>query len=160
MLAAQLAADSPPALMDWNNNIRDDRDCCISLHCSNFPKSFFETEIEIGGLDVLGSVLGDESTFGACKGQVAAGPMTFIRCTTDDSQGKLKMYVGEGSFEAENVPTKGGVAFCRVTGLQKLLRHICDNGYEHHVCFVRGHVADTLEEAMGKYLGADVYRHN
>ena len=160
MLAAQLAADSPPALMDWNNNIRDDRDACISLHCSNFPKSFFKSEtLEISCLDVLGSVLGQERTFGAVKAQVSAGPMTFIRVTTDDVKGEMKMYVGEGSFESENVPTKGGVAFCRVSGLQDLMRYICENGYEHHVCFVRGHVADVLAEAMGKYLGVSVYRH-
>jgi len=160
MLAAQLAAGSAPALMDWNNNIRDDRDCCISLHCSNFPKSFFQAEdLEIGCLDVLGSVLGQDRTFGACKAQVSAGPMTFIRCTTDDPRGIMKMYVGEGTFEAEPVPTKGGVAFCRVPNLQKLMHYICENGYEHHVCFVRGHVADVLSEAMGKYMGVEVYRH-
>jgi len=160
MLAAQLAANSAPALMDWNNNIRDDRDACISLHCSNFPKSFFKSqELEIGCLDVLGTVLGQDRTFGACKAQVAAGPMTYIRITTDDAQGQMKMYVGEGSFEDEIIPTKGGVAFCRVPRLQELMHHVCENGYEHHVCFVRGHVADILQEAMGKYLGVQVYRH-
>jgi len=160
MLAAQLAADSPPALMDWNNNVRDDRDCCISLHCSNFPKSFFEcNELEIGCLDVLGSVLGQEKTFGACKAQVAPGPMTFVRVTTDDAKGIMKMYVGEGTFEGQEVKTKGGVALCRVKNLQELMHYICENGYEHHVCFVRGHVADVLIEAMGKYMGVEVYRH-
>ncbi len=160
MLAAQLAAGSAPALMDWNNNIRDDRDCCISLHCSNFPKSFFQnSEMEIECLDVLGSVLGKENTFGACKAQVAAGPMTFLRVTTDDTRGVMKMYIGEGAFEAEEVPTKGGVALCRVPGLQDLMRYICENGFEHHVCFVRGKVADVLAEAMGKYLGVEVYQH-
>jgi len=160
MLAAQLASDGPTALMDWNNNIRDDRDACISLHCSNFPKSFFQNEeMEISNLDVLGSVLGDEVTFGACKAQVAEGPMTFLRITTDDAKGQMKMYVGEGSFESEKIPTKGGVAFCRVKDLQKLMHYVCDNGYEHHVCFARGHVADILAEAMGKYMGVSVYKH-
>ena len=159
MLAAQLAAQSAPALMDWNNNIRDDRDCCISLHCSNFPKSFLAApHIEISCLDVLGSTLGTERTFGACKGQVAAGPMTFVRFSTDDAKGILKMYVGEGTFETEPLPTKDGVANCRVPGLQKLLRYLCENGFEHHVCFVRGHVADILEEAA-KYLGISCHRH-
>ena len=160
MLAAQLAANTPPALMDWNNNIGDDRDCCISLHCSNFPKSFFNNpDMEIGCLDVLGSVLGTENTFGACKAQVSEGPMTFIRITTDDTKGIMKMYVGEGTFEATEVPTKGGVAYCRVPRLQKLMHYICENGFEHHVCFVRGNVADVLAEAMGKYMGIEVYRH-
>ncbi len=160
MLAATLAAQSPSALMDWNNNIRDDRDSCICLHCSNFPKSFFNTDVEIECLDVLGSTLGKENCFGACKGQVAPGEMTFFRVSTDDVNGTVKAYVGEGTFESEPLPTKGGLANCHVDGLQKLMRYICQNGFEHHVCFVRGHVADILQEALENYLGVEVYRHN
>ena len=160
MLAAYLATGTSPALMDWNNNIRDEKDQCICLHCSNFPKSFFGTrDIEIECLDVLGSTLGKENCFGACKGQVAPGDMTFLRITTDDVKGEMKMYVGEGRFGNEEIPTKGGVAHCCVDGLQELMRYICKNGFEHHVCFVRGHVADILEEAMGTYFGIEVYRH-
>lgn len=160
MLAAKLAAQSAPALMDWNNNIRDDRDRCISLHCSNFPKSFFgDTELEIECLDVLGSTLGKENCFGACKAQVAPGEMTYIRLTTDDRQGIVKAYVGEGHFGAEHIPTKGGVADCHVPGLKELMKYVCKNGFEHHVCFVRGHVAAALEEALSNYLGVQVYRH-
>lgn len=160
MLAARLAAGTAPALMDWNNNIREDRDSCISLHCSNFPKSFFQNpEMEIECLDVLGSTLGQDKCFGACKAQVAPGPMTFVRLTTDDTRGVMKMYVGEGEFGTEPIPTKGGVANCRVPHLQQLMKYICKNGYEHHVCFVRGHVADVLAEALSTYLGVEVYRH-
>ena len=36
---------------------------------------------------------------------------------------------------------------------------ICEQGYEHHVSMVRGHVADIVEEALSKYLGWEVYRH-
>ena len=161
MLAAYLSADSAPALMDWNNNIRDDRNACVCLHCSNFPKSFFQKDdIEIECLDVLGSTLGKANCFGACKGQVAAGDMTFFRVTTDDQKGVMKAYVGEGTFEDEAVNTKGGVANVHVDGLQDILKYICKNGFEHHVCFVRGHVADILEEAFSNYLGVEVYRHN
>ena len=85
--------------------------------------------------------------------------MTFLRFTTDDARGELKAYLGEGSFLPEAIPTKGGVAHCRVDGLQDLLHYICLNGFEHHVCFVRGHVADVLEEALTKYMGVSVYRH-
>ncbi|MCL1819678.1 MAG: fucose isomerase [Oscillospiraceae bacterium] len=160
MLAAQLAADNPAALMDWNNNIRDDRDTCIALHCSNFPKSFFNSsELEIGCLDVLGGVLGKDKCFGACKAQAAPGPMTFIRITTDDTRGIMKAYVGEGEFLAEHIPTKGGTANCRVEGLQELMKYICKNGFEHHVCFVRGHAADVLVEALENYMGIEVFRH-
>ena len=160
MLAARLAAGTAPALMDWNNNIRDERDRCISLHCSNFPKSFFENpDMEIENLDVLGSTIGQDRCFGACKGQVGAGPMTFVRLTTDDVRGVMKAYVGEGEFTEEDIPTKGGVAGCHVKNLQSLMDYICKNGFEHHVCFVRGNVADALAEALSTYLDIEVYRH-
>ena len=157
MLACRYASGTPPAYMDWNNNIRDDRDCCICLHCSNFPRSFFNSPVEIENLDVLGSVLGAEKCFGACKGQAAPGPMTYAKITTDDRKGILKMYVGEGEFTNLTLPTKGGLAACRVPGLQDLLHYIARNGYEHHVCFVRGNYAAALAEAFEVYLGAEVF---
>ena len=40
-----------------------------------------------------------------------------------------------------------------------MMQYICKNGFEHHVCFVRGKVADVLQEALGNYLGVEVYRH-
>ncbi len=159
MLAAYMAAGTPAALMDWNNNIRRDRNACICLHCSNFPRDFFKSDIEIECLDVLGSTLGKENCFGACKGQVAAGDMTFFRVTTDDSKGVMKAYVGEGTFRDEPLPTKGGLANCHIDNLQNLMKYVCKNGFEHHVCFVRGHVADILEEALSTYLDVEVYRH-
>lgn len=160
MYAMLLAGETPPAYMDWDNNVDDDRNCCVCLHCSNFPKSFFGTEdIEIGNLDVLATTIGAEKCFGACKGQVKEGPMTFAKLSTDDTSGKLKMYVGEGEFRSTPIDTKGGVAFCHVEGLQNLLNYMCCNGYEHHVAFARGQIADILEEALGKYIGVEVYHH-
>ncbi len=161
MLAAYLATDAAPALMDWNNNVRENRNACVCLHCSNFPKSFFQKEsIEIESLDVVAKTIGKAKCFGCCKGQVAAGDMTFFRVTTDDQKGTMRAYLGEGSFVDEEVKTLGGVANCRVDDLQGLLKYVCKNGFEHHVCFVRGHVADILEEAFTTYLGVEVYRHN
>ena len=58
MLAMSLAAGSPAGYLDWNNNYADDRDKCICLHCSNFPKSFMQNEQpEIGSLDVLSTTI-------------------------------------------------------------------------------------------------------
>ena len=159
MLAMDRAAGSAPAYMDWNNNIREERDKCLSQHCSNFPRSFFGAPVEIENLDVLSTTLGAENCFGCCKGQVAAGPMTFAKLSTDDFTGRICAYVGEGEFLDEPMPTKGGLACCRIENLQGLMKYICSNGFEHHVAFVRGHVADVLCEAFGKYLGYSVYRH-
>ncbi|TDA21275.1 hypothetical protein E1963_12690 [Extibacter muris] len=38
--------------------------------------------------------------------------------------------------------------------------YICSNGFEHHVAMNRGHSADVLAEALGKYMGVDVYCHH
>lgn len=160
MLAMQFASGTPSGYMDWNNNYKDEKDMCINLHCSNFPKTFFGTEFEISALDVLGTTIGQEKCFGACKAQIAAGPMTYAKITTDDRNGKIKAYVGEGEFLADPVDTKGGVALCRIPGLREMLRHITQNGFEHHVALSRGLTADILEEALGKYLGWEVYRHH
>lgn len=161
MYAMNLASQTPSAYMDWNNNVDDDRDCCITLHCSNFPKSFFKKDnIEISNLDVLSTTIGAEKCFGACKAQVAGGPMTFGKITTDDLNGVMKMYVGRGEFLDTPVNTKGGVAMCRVQGLQNMLKYICKNGYEHHVAMCRGDLTAILTEAFSNYFGIEVYTHN
>jgi len=159
MLALALATGRPSALLDWNNNYGDDRDMCVNTHCSSYPKSFFGGEIEISNLDVLGKALGAERCFGAVKGKVRAGPMSFFRISTDDRRGRIRSYVGEGEFTDDPCDMQGGIAVCRIPGLQRLMRHLCANGFEHHVAMVRTRCADVLEEAAGKYLGWEVYRH-
>jgi hypothetical protein len=48
---------------------------------------------------------------------------------------------------------------CRVPGLQELMKYLCKAGFEHHVGMVRSHCADIIEEAVGTYLGWELYRH-
>jgi L-fucose isomerase-like protein len=85
--------------------------------------------------------------------------MTFAKITTDDRNGKIKAYVGEGEFTDDPAETKGGVAVCHVRGLQNMMKYITKNGFEHHVAMNRSFTADVLEEAFGNYLGWEVYRH-
>ncbi len=160
MYALGLASGEPSGYLDWNNNYMDDRDKCVTLHCANFPKSFFGTEFEIANLDVLATTLGAENCFGACKANLVPGPITYAKITTDDRNGKIKVYLGEGEITTDSVDTKGGVGVCHVNDLQGLLDYICKNGFEHHVAMNRGLVADVLEEAFSNYLGWEVYRHN
>lgn len=159
MYALFLASDEPSGYLDWNNNYRDDRDKCVNIHCANYPKSFIGREFEISNLDILGNSLGADKCFGACKANIAPGPMTFAKISTDDTRGTIRVYVGEGEFTDDPVETMGGVAVCHVPGLQELMKFICKNGFEHHVAMNRSKVADVLEEALGKYLGWDVHRH-
>lgn len=159
MFALALAAQTPSAILDWNNNFAEERDKVVCTHCSNYPKSFFQNDIEIGSLDVLGTVLGSEDTFGAVKGKVAAGNMTYFRISTDDRKGIIKSYLGEGKMTDDLYAMDGGIAVCEIPHLQDLMKFMCKNGFEHHVAMVRGNVAEILEEAIGNYLGWDLYSH-
>jgi L-fucose isomerase-like protein len=160
MYALALAAQTPSALLDWNNNFAEDRNKVVCTHCSNYPKSFFQNEIEIGSLDVLGTVLGSEDTFGAVKGKVTSGNMTYFRISTDDTSGQIKSYLGEGRITDDPYAMDGGIAVCEIKDLQKLMKYMCKNGFEHHVAMVRGHVAEILDEAIGNYMGWDLYNHD
>lgn len=160
MYALALAAGSPSALLDWNNNFAEDRNKVVCTHCSNYPKSFFQNDIEIGSLDVLGTVLGSEDTFGAVKGKVAPGEMTYFRISTDDRRGVIKSYLGEGTITNDPYGMDGGIAVCEIPDLQRLMKFMCKNGFEHHVAMVRSHVAGILEEAIGNYLGWELYNHD
>ena len=159
MYALVLATGSPSALLDWNNNYGDDRDMCVCTHCSNYPKGFINNPIEISNLDVLGASLGEENCFGAVKGKVSAGPMTYFRISTDDKEGKIKAYLGEGAFTDDPFGMSGGIAVCRVPRLRRLLRYMCKTGFEHHVGMVRSHCAAVIEEAISTYMKWDLYYH-
>ena len=159
MHALALASGQPAALLDWNNNYGDRVDLCVCTHCGNFPKSFIGEQPEISNLGVIGTVLGPEKCFGAVKGKVQPGPMTYFRLSTDDTAGRIKAYVGEGAFTADPFEMDGGIAVTRVAELRKLLGHICRNGFEHHVAMVRGQVASVVDEAVSTYLGWSLYHH-
>ena len=159
MYALLLASGKIPGFLDWNNNYGSDRDKCVNTHCSNYPKSFMGTDIEISELDILGETLGREKCFGAIKGHVAAGPMTFFRMDTDDTAGDIRAYLGEGEFTDDPFGMDGGIAVCKIPNLRELLGFMCQNGFEHHVAMTRTHCADVLDEAITKYLGWDLYYH-
>lgn len=159
MYALALASKAPPAILDWNNNYGAYPEMCVCTHCGNFPKSFIGQEPEISNLDVLGAVIGAEKCFGAVKGKVTSGPMTFFRLSSDDRAGTLKAYVGEGEFTDDPFPMDGGIAVTRVASLRALMGYIVRNGFEHHVAMVRGNHAGIVEEAVRSYLGWPIHRH-
>lgn len=159
MYALALASGAPPAILDWNNNYAYEKDLCVCTHCGNYPKSFIGDTPEVGELDVLGETIGRSKCFGAVKGKVKAGPMTYFRLSSDDRAGTLKCYLGQGDFTDHPFAMDGGIAVTRVENLRKLMRFVTQNGFEHHVAMVRGHHADVVEEAVIRYLGWPIYHH-
>ena len=158
MYAMQLAAGSPAALVDWNNNYGDDDDKCTLFHCGNWAKSFLP-DVKIANAPILGSTLGVENTYGALEGRTPASPLTYGRLTTADSEGTIRAYVGEGELTDDELKTFGTRAVAHVPGLQMLLQFICQFGFEHHTVMTCSKTAEVLEEAFENYLGWETYHH-
>ena len=158
MYALQLASSFPSALVDWNNNYANDPNKCVLFHCGNWAKSFVP-DAKIKTAEILATTLGEENTYGAMAGVASPGPMTFARVSTDDAQGVIRAYTGEGEITEDPLDTFGNSAVIEVNNMQKLLAHICNNGFEHHVAITMGQVADALDEALNKYMGWENYQH-
>lgn len=158
MYAMQLASGSPSALVDWNNNYGAADDKCVLFHCGNWAKSFLP-DVRILNAPILGSTLGVENTWGALDGRTPARPLTYGRITTDDAAGVIRTYVGEGELTDDELKTFGNRAVAHVPKLQKLMRHVCREGFEHHVVMNASRTAGILAEAFGRYLGWEVYHH-
>ena len=159
MYALTLASGKAPALLDWNNNFAEDRNKCVCTHCGNFPKSFIQNDIKLSTLGVLGRTLGKINTFGAVYGKVTAGEFTFFRISTDDTKGSIKSYLGTGEITDDPYGMDGCIAVTKVDNLQKMMKYICKNGFEHHVAMCRTDVKDILNEAIESYLGWNLYVH-
>jgi len=158
MHALQLASETPSALLDWNNNYAEDPDKAVCFHCSNLPKHFFK-DVRMDFQEIIAGTVGKENTFGTCVGRVKAGPMSFARFSTDDLHGSIRGYVGEGNFTDDPLETFGGAGVVHIPHLQKLLRYICELGFEHHVAANFSTVASAVHEAATRYLGWDMYWH-
>jgi L-fucose isomerase-like protein len=158
MHALQLASQTPSALLDWNNNYGDDPDKAVCFHCSNLPKHFFR-EVKMDFQAIIAGTVGRENTYGTCVGLVKSGPMSFARFSTNDLEGTIRGYVGEGEFTDDPLLTFGGAGVVRIPNLQKLLRYICEQGFEHHVAANLAPVSGAVAEAASRYLGWSVHRH-
>jgi L-fucose isomerase-like protein len=159
MHAMQLAGSTPAALVDWNNNYADDDEKCVLFHCGNWAKSFLP-DIKISNAPILGTTVGIENTYGALDGRTPAGPLTYGRITTADAEGKMRCYVGEGELTNDELKTFGNRAVAKVPQLQKLMQHVCKQGFEHHVVMTQSNSSAILAEAFGNYFGWEVYNHN
>jgi L-fucose isomerase-like protein len=160
MLAMALASGKPSALLDWNNNYGDDPDKGVIFHCSNLPKAFF-TDIKMDYQEIIAGSVGKENTYGTVVGRITPGaPFTYCRVSTDDERGVIRAYLGEGQLTNDPLETFGGYGVIEIPNLQKLLHHICENGYEHHVAANLSRCAAAVNEALSKYMGWDVYYHD
>ena len=158
MHALELASETPSALLDWNNNYGDAPDKAVCFHCSNLPKHFFQ-EVRMDFQAIIAGAVGKERAFGTCEGRVKPGPMTYARFSTNDREGAVCGYVGEGRFTEDPLETFGGAGVVEIPRMQELLRFICEGGFEHHVAASLSSVSSMVHEAATRYLGWKVYWH-
>lgn len=159
MYAMMLASGRPSALMDWNNNFGADPDKGVLFHCSNLPQDLLGGAGVMDYQAIIAGTVGKENTFGTIVGNIQPTPATYCRVSTDDFNGTISAYVGEGEFTGEKLNTFGGYGVVKIPAFQELLRFICNNGFEHHVAVNPSQVAGVISEAFTKYLGWDVYHH-
>jgi L-fucose isomerase-like protein len=158
MHALRLASESPSALLDWNNNYGSDPNKAVCFHCSNLPKHFFRS-VKMDFQEIIAGTVGKENTYGTCVGLIKPEKMSFARFSTNDTAGGMRGYVGEGRFTDDALNTFGGAGVVEISHLQKLLRYICENGFEHHVAANLSSVAASVHEAASRYMGWDMYWH-
>jgi L-fucose isomerase-like protein len=168
MYALALASGQPSAIVDWNNNYGDDPNKGVIFHCSNLPGDIFvkqDTAIAADDIpvmdyqEIIAGTVGKENTYGTVVGRVKASPFTYLRVSTDDLNGKITAYIGEGKLTDDPLKTFGGYGVVEVTNLQGLLSYICNHGFEHHVSVNLAEIGDAVYEALTKYLGWEVYYH-
>lgn len=166
MYAMVLASGKPSALVDWNNNYGDDPDKGVIFHCSNLPKDIFVDKAiipeDLPVMDyqaIIAGTVGKENAYGAVVGRVKAQPFTYCRVSTDDFNGRITAYLGEGELTDDLLKTFGGYGVVKIPGLQELLAYICENGFEHHTALNLSQCAAAVNEGFTKYLGWEVYYH-
>src|SRR5579859_5585208 len=148
MYMLALASGTPSALLDWNNNYGSDPNKCVCFHCSNLPKHFFK-DVRMDYQEIIAGTVGKEK----------AGAMTYARYSTDDRRGVIRGYTGPGKFTDDPLETFGGAGVAEIPQLQKLLRYICHEGFEHHVAANFSEVSKAIHEAAVGYLGWESHYH-
>ncbi|MGB8031716.1 MAG: L-fucose/L-arabinose isomerase family protein [Terracidiphilus sp.] len=157
MYMMALASGTPSALLDWNNNYGNDPNKCVCFHCSNLPKHFFK-EVRMDFQQIIAGTVGKENTYGTCEGIIKPGAMSFARYSTDDRRGVIRGYTGAGRFTDDPLETFGGAGVAEIPQLQKLLKYICREGFEHHVAANFSDVSKSVHEAA-RYLGWESHYH-
>lgn len=85
--------------------------------------------------------------------------MTYARVTTDDIQGKIRVYTGDGDLTNDPLDTFGSRAVVNISNLQALMKYVYLNGFEHHVAITTNRVSEIMKESLGASLKWEVYHH-
>ena len=103
------ASQLPSAIVDWNNNYGEDPDKAVIFHCSNLPKDIFkkqgEGSPEMYYQEIIAGTVGADNTYGTIYGRIQPNDFTYLRVSTDDLDGKVRLWAKVSSPTARCSPS-------------------------------------------------------
>ncbi len=156
MHALQLASGGPSCLADWNNVHNDDPELVNCWHCGVFPMSWAKTPPKMGCHGIIAATTGRDKAMGVAEFVMQDGPVTLCRATQDNA-GRFKAAIAEGAVEPNEAKTFGSYGWVRIPGIQRLYRLVLLRHFPHHVAMNRAAAGNVLWEALGNYLGFEVF---
>ena len=158
MAALHAATGQAVTNLDWNNNYGKEKDKCILFHCGPVPQSMMKEKGQVVDHELLVPTLGEGCSWGCNVGRIK--PMEMTYCGMKTMNGKLQFYIGEGKITDDVIPGNffGCAGVAEIKNLQNVLQTIGTAGHRHHTVIAEGHVADAVQEALEKYIGAEVVR--
>jgi L-fucose isomerase-like protein len=160
MRAMVLASGKPSGLLEWSNDYGEDPDKAVLFHCGNLPQDLLGKKGKMDFHEPLAGTMGKDKTHGTVAGKMRPTEITYCRVSTDDRKGTVRAYVGEGEITKDPITSFGSYGVVKVPNLPGLLRHICENGFTHHVAVNPSRVGSAVREAFSRYLGWTVYGHD
>lgn len=156
MHALMLASGGPSCLADWNNLHNEDPELVNCWHCGVFPHSWAKARPTMACHEILAGTVGRERAMGVVEFVMQDGPVTLCRATQDNA-GRFKAMLAQGTVEPNEATTFGAYGWVRIPGIQRLYRNVLLRHFPHHVAMNRSTVGNVLWEALGNYLGFQLF---
>jgi L-fucose isomerase-like protein len=142
MYLLQRASGLIPGLADWNNQFADRDDEIDLFHCGPWARCLLRPGARLAEQQIIATdpAVGRGNTWGTVDGDLIAGTGAFLRPCTDARAGRILLYGGVGTIDAEPVATFGTKGRLRIPRLQAFFRHVTafERAVEHHTAFVVG----------------------
>jgi len=166
----QLATDAPATLLDINNTVPPDmipakadlkgaspEDLFMGFHCGNTPASCMKNCAMTYHLIMKRLLEPDgppDITRGTLEGQIAPGPVTFLRLQ-GDIDGGLDAYLAQGGILDIDPASFGCVSVVAIPNFARFYRHVLiAKGFPHHAAVAFGHCGKALFDALDM-MGVD-----
>lgn len=156
MAVMRRASGDAVACQDWNNNWYEEADKFMFMHCGPHQTEWLKPGHYVDTHGILDHAFGEGTGYGCIQGRFQPTDITYGSCSSEN--GILKFYIGEGRVTGDRVQKNyfGSAGVAEIRGLQKVLLHVCHEGYKHHFSMTRGHFANQIISNLRKHPGFKV----